>query len=82
MADLPGRGLLVDAALAALLELEVLDGVRDVDVAALDADLEREITALEATANSNAPLDVIEIKPKRGNVDVRLVALAWQPLPG
>ena len=54
----------------------------EVEIAALDADLEREITALEATANSNAPLDVIEIKPKRGNVDVRLVALAWQPLPG
>jgi hypothetical protein len=54
----------------------------EAEIAALDADLEREITALEATANSNAPLDVIEIKPKRGNVDVRLVALAWQPLPG
>jgi hypothetical protein len=24
----------------------------------------------------------VEIKPKRGNVDVRLVALAWQPVAG
>ena len=49
------------------------------EVDALNADLQREIAALEGTANTNAPLDVIEIKPKRGNVDVRLVALAWQP---
>jgi hypothetical protein len=50
------------------------------EIDALNADLQREIAALEGTANTNAPLDVIEIKPKRGNVDVRLVALAWQPL--
>jgi hypothetical protein len=52
------------------------------EIDALNADLEREIAALEGTANPNAPLDVIEIKPKRGNVDVRLVVLAWQPLSG
>jgi len=54
----------------------------DAELAALNADLEREIAALDATANANAPLDVIEIKPKRGNVDVRLVAIAWQPTAG
>jgi hypothetical protein len=52
----------------------------EAEIAALNADLEREIAALDGSANSNAPLDVIEIKPKRGNVDVRIVALAWQPL--
>ncbi len=52
----------------------------DAEIAALNAELEREIAALEGPANANAPLDVIEIKPKRGNVDVRLVALAWQPV--
>jgi hypothetical protein len=52
----------------------------DAEIAALNAELEREIAALDGTANTNAPLDVIEIKPKRGNVDVRLVALAWQPV--
>jgi hypothetical protein len=50
------------------------------EIATLNADLEREVAALEHTANSNAPFDVIEIKPKRGNVDIRLVALAWQPV--
>ena len=54
----------------------------DAEIAALNAELEREIAALEGTANANAPLDVVEIKPKRGNVDVRLVALAWQPVAG
>jgi hypothetical protein len=50
----------------------------EVEIAALNGDLEREIAALEATANPNSPLDVIEIKPKRGNVDIRIVALAWR----
>ena len=51
----------------------------EAEIAALNAELEREIAAVERTADVNAPLDVIEIKPKRGNVDIRLVALAWQP---
>jgi hypothetical protein len=51
----------------------------DAEIAALNADLEREIATLEHAADANAALDVIEIKPKRGNVDIRLVALAWQP---
>jgi uncharacterized protein DUF87 len=54
----------------------------EAEIAALNADLEREIAALEHTASGNSPLDVIEIKPKRGNVDIRLVALAWQPSQG
>lgn len=49
------------------------------EIAALNADLEREIAALGSGTDANTPLDVIEIKPKRGNVDVRLIALAWQP---
>jgi hypothetical protein len=51
----------------------------EAEIAALNEELEREIAALEHTADVSAPIDVIEIKPKRGNVDVRLVALAWQP---
>ncbi len=51
----------------------------ETEIGALNAELEREIAAVERTADVNAPLDVIEIKPKRGNVDIRLVALAWQP---
>jgi hypothetical protein len=54
----------------------------ETEIAALNAELEREIAAVERTADINAPLDVIEIKAKRGNVDIRLVALAWQPVAG
>ena len=54
------------------------------------AEVEGELRALEAEAAAETarfgtidaatmPLDVIEIKPKRGSVDVRLVALAWRP---
>ena len=52
----------------------------EAELAALNADLERELAAVGGTGPSDTPLDVIEIKPKRGNVDVRVVALAWQPL--
>jgi len=52
----------------------------ETEIGALNTELEREIAAVERTADVNAPLDVIEIKPKRGNVDIRLVALAWQPI--
>jgi hypothetical protein len=54
----------------------------EAELAALNADLERELAAVGGTGASETPLDVIEIKPKRGNVDVRLVALAWQPVAG
>jgi len=51
----------------------------EAELAALNADLERELAAVGGTGASDTPLGVIEIKPKRGNVDVRLVALAWKP---
>jgi hypothetical protein len=51
------------------------------EFAAIEAELNREIAALDHTSNAVAPIEVIEIKPKRGGVDVRLVALAWQGLP-
>ena len=49
------------------------------EIDALNTDLEHQIAALGNATDTGTPLDVIEIKPKRGNVDVRLVALAWQP---
>jgi len=45
----------------------------------LEAELADEIAALSASS-AEVALDTIEIKPKRGAVDVRLVALAWKPL--
>jgi uncharacterized protein DUF87 len=59
-------------------QIRVQEAQAEVD--ALNAELEREIAALGGTSDTNTPLDVIEIKPKRGNVDVRLVVLAWRPL--
>ena len=49
------------------------------ELKALEAELAEEIAALGATDSAEVALDTIEIKPKRGAVDVRLVALAWSP---
>ena len=49
----------------------------EADLAAAEAELRDEIAALEHGPDA-AAIDVIEIKPKRGSVDVRLVALAWK----
>jgi len=48
------------------------------ELKALEAELADEIAAL-STSSAEVALDTIEIKPKRGAVDVRLVALAWKP---
>ena len=48
------------------------------ELKALEAELADEIAAL-STSSAEVALDTIEIKPKRGGVDVRLVALAWKP---
>jgi hypothetical protein len=45
--------------------------------AALEKELQAEIDALQPPAT--IPLDVVEIKPKRGAIEVRLLALAWKP---
>jgi hypothetical protein len=49
----------------------------EAELAAVEAELRDEIAALEHGPDA-AAIDVIEIKPKRGGVDVRLVALAWK----
>ena len=54
----------------------------EAEFAAVEAELQQAIAALDDTSHATAPFDVVEIKPKRGNVDVRLVALAWQPVAG
>ena len=48
------------------------------ELKALEAELAEEIAGLGATGSTDVALDTIEIKPKRGAVDVRLVALAWK----
>jgi hypothetical protein len=60
-----------DVAHAQTRLVEAQDALR-----ALEAELQREIDAMPAAAD--VPIETIEIKPKRTNVDVRLVSLAWQ----
>ena len=51
----------------------------EAEFAAVESELQQAIAALNETSHA-APLGVVEIKPKRGSVDIRLVALAWQPV--
>ncbi len=44
----------------------------------LDAELAGELAQLTAADPASVSLDTVEIKPKRGAVDVRLVTLAWK----
>jgi len=50
----------------------------EAELAALEADLAREVAQIEATASAAVPTETLNIKPKRGGIDVRLVALAWK----
>jgi hypothetical protein len=50
------------------------------ELKALEAELNEEIAALAAFDPTAADIQTIEVKPKRGGVDVRLVALAWKPV--
>jgi len=47
--------------------------------AALNAEIEQQVTALSGQAPGDVPIETIEIKPKRGGIEVQIVALAWQP---
>jgi Helicase HerA, central domain len=51
------------------------------ELAALEAELQQEVAALEGATPGGVAVETIEIKPKRGGVDVRIVALAWKPIP-
>ncbi len=49
------------------------------ELKALENEVNEEIAALTAVDAGIADIQTIEVKPKRGGVDVRLVALAWKP---
>jgi hypothetical protein len=51
----------------------------EAELTAIEAQLRDEIAALDHGPDATA-IEVIEIKPKRGAVDVRLVALAWKAI--
>jgi len=50
------------------------------ELKALNDELAEEVAALGATDAAAIDVQTIEVKPKRGGVDVRLVALAWKPV--
>jgi hypothetical protein len=52
----------------------------EAELKALEGELAEEVAALTATDISQGDLETIEIPPKRGAVDVRLVALTWKPM--
>jgi hypothetical protein len=45
----------------------------------IQAELEREVEELQAAA-PDAAIETTEIKPRKADVDVRLVALVWNPV--
>jgi len=47
--------------------------------AALNAEIEQQVAALSGQTPGAVAIETIEIKPKRGGVEVQMVALAWQP---
>jgi len=50
------------------------------ELKALNDELAEEVAAMGATDAAAITVETIEVKPKRGGVDVRLVALAWTPV--
>ncbi|MCC6188105.1 MAG: ATP-binding protein [Anaerolineales bacterium] len=49
-------------------------------LAELEADFKREVEAVEAAADApNEPLDTLAIRPKKTNIAVQALALAWMP---
>ena len=54
-------------------------GEAEAELRALEADLEREVEAMAPSGGTSVEINRLDIKPKRGSVDVRLVTLAWQP---
>jgi hypothetical protein len=51
----------------------------EAELKALEAEIAEEVAALGAATDGAVTIDTVEIRPKRGSVEVRLVALAWQP---
>ena len=50
------------------------------ELTSLETELQQEVAALEGATPGGVAVETIEIKPKRGGVDVRIVALAWKPV--
>ncbi len=64
---------------ADVAQAEQRHGEAEAELKALEAELEREVQALQDDM-PDAAVETTEIKPKKAGVDVRLVALAWKPV--
>jgi hypothetical protein len=57
------------------------DAVR-AEIAALEAELETAVQTLESHQDPrNEPLETVTVRPRKADVETRLVALAWEPVP-
>ena len=48
-------------------------------VAALEGEIAEDVAAVSARIDHDAPLERVSIAPKRGQIEVQFVALAWKP---
>jgi len=48
-------------------------------IAALDGEIAEDVAAVSARIDHDAPLEQVSIAPKRGQIEVQFVALAWKP---
>jgi hypothetical protein len=48
-------------------------------IAALDGEIAEDVAAVSARIEHDAPLEQVSIAPKRGQIEVQFVALAWKP---
>jgi hypothetical protein len=49
------------------------------ELSALESELASDVAQIESETTASVPVESIDIKPKRGAIDVRLVALVWKP---
>ena len=57
------------------------EGVESVKeaIAALDGEIAEAVAGVTAKIDQDAPLDQVSLTPKRGQIEVQFVALAWKP---
>jgi hypothetical protein len=51
----------------------------ETELKSLENEMAEEVAALTASAGTEAAVETLEIAPKRGAVEIRLVALVWKP---
>ena len=57
---------------------ESVESVKEA-IAALDGEIAEAVAGVTAKIDQDAPLDQVSLAPKRGQIEVQFVALAWKP---